>query len=86
MSYEVEFLPEAQADLEGLDATIRSRILAKTKWLSENLESISPEPLSGAFKGYFKLRVGDHRIVYTVSRDANTILVRLVGHRRDIYR
>ena len=38
---------------------------------------IVPEPLSGA-------RVGDWRVIYTV--EGELIVIRLIGHRREIYR
>ncbi|MBM4463929.1 MAG: type II toxin-antitoxin system RelE/ParE family toxin [Chloroflexi bacterium] len=86
MGYRVEFLAEAEADLTRLDATVRERIFRRVKWLSENFESITPKPLSGEFKGYYKLRVGDYRVIYSVSAQSKLILIRLVGHRRDIYK
>ena len=42
------------------------------------------EPLSG-YKGYFRVRVGDYRIVYTIDDASATVQVRLIGHRRDVY-
>jgi mRNA interferase RelE/StbE len=45
-----------------------------------------PERLQGRFKGLFKLRVGDYRIIYELDDPRRLIVVHLVGHRRDIYR
>jgi len=42
------------------------------------------KPLSGEFKGVYKLRVGDWRVIYTVEGDS--IVVQGIGHRREIYR
>jgi mRNA interferase RelE/StbE len=33
--------------------------------------------------GLFKIRVGDWRVVYTIEKD--TIIIKAVGHRREIY-
>jgi len=33
--------------------------LKKITWLSQHFNNITPEPLSGAFAGTFKLRIGD---------------------------
>lgn len=60
MGYQVEFLPEAETDLAKLASTVRERIFKKIKWLSENLEGVTPEALCGELKGYFKLRIGDY--------------------------
>lgn len=86
MAYQVEFLTEAETDLTKLDSTVRERIFKKIKWLSHNFETISPEPLSGEFKGYFKLRIGDYRAIYSVNPKSKIILIHLVGHRRAIYK
>ena len=55
----VEWTEEAAKDLGKLDSQVRQRILRKIKWLSRNFEKVVPEPLSGKFKGTYKLRLGD---------------------------
>ena len=45
---------------------------------------VTPEPLTGNFKGTYKLRVGDWRIIYTIGY--NAILIQFVGHRKEIYK
>ena len=86
MGYQVEFLSEAEADLARLDSAVRERIFQKIRWLAENFEIITPAPLLGEFKGYFKLRIGDYRAIYSVNPRAKLILVHLIGHRREIYK
>ncbi|MDX2229831.1 MAG: type II toxin-antitoxin system RelE/ParE family toxin [Leptolyngbyaceae cyanobacterium bins.349] len=46
---------------------------------------ITPQPLSNNLSGFFKLRVGDYRVVYEFSRPEQTITVDRVGHRSNIY-
>jgi mRNA interferase RelE/StbE len=75
---------DAIKDLERLDKPVEQRILRKISWLSNNFERITPEPLSGEFKGTFKLRIGDWRIVYTV--EGQTLVIQFIAHRRDIYK
>jgi len=86
MAYQVEFFPEAEANLAKLDTLVKARVIKRIKWLLENLDSIIPESLSGEFKGKFKLRVGDYRVIYSVNSELKLILVHLVGHRREIYK
>jgi len=85
MSYKIELRPEAIHDLESLDPSVVDRILKKLNWLKENFEIITPVPLKGELKGFFKLRVGDYRILYTHNKKQKLISVHLIGHRRDIY-
>ena len=84
--YRVRFLPEAAGELASLDKPVAQRILKKLKWLAENFADLTPEPLSGELKALFKLRVGDHRILYSFDRKTRVIYIHLIGHRRDIYR
>jgi len=41
------------------------------------------EPLRRSLKGYWKLRVGDYRVIYKVEERTVTIL--RIGHRRNVY-
>ena len=75
---------DAIKDLERLDNPIEQRVLKKISWLSNNFERITPEPLSGEFKGTFKLRIGDWRVVYTV--EGQTLIIQFIAHRREIYK
>ena len=80
----IEWTEGAIKDLEKLDKPIAQRILRRLAWLSKNFQGIVPEPLSGEFKGTFKLRIGEWRVVYTVEGD--TIVIQFIGHRRGIYK
>ena len=42
-------------------------------------------PLRRNLKGYMKLRVGDYRIVYSISKKTVTVHVIKIGHRKDVY-
>jgi mRNA interferase RelE/StbE len=63
MNYTIIYEPEAFADLEKLSQMVRQRIVKKINWLAENFEQITPQPLSNNLSGFFKLRVGDYRVV-----------------------
>jgi mRNA interferase RelE/StbE len=41
------------------------------------------KPLSGNLKGYWRLKVGDYRVIYRVIEDIVTVFVIKVGVRRD---
>jgi len=63
---------------------VRNRI----KKAIEQRLSISPhqygEPLKKTLKGYWKLRVGDYRVVYKIER--NEVLIFEIIKRKDVYR
>ena len=60
-------------------------MLKKFRWLTDNFDSIKPEPLAGPFSGLLKLRVGDYRVIYQANREKKVLTIRLLGHRREIY-
>lgn len=64
MSYSVSFESESITDLDNLDQVVRLRILNKIQWLSVNFEQITPLSLTGQWSGFYKLRVGDYRVIY----------------------
>lgn len=85
--YRVAFDKEAEADLARIDKPNAQRIVKRIRWLAENFDNLSPELLTGPWKGMCKLRVGDYRVIYTVSsKQPHTIIIHLIGHRRDIYK
>lgn len=85
MNYSVEYEPEALADLEKLTQVVRDRIVSKINWLVENFAQITPQPLTGNLAVFFKLRVGDYRVIYSFSGEEKIITIHLIGHRREIY-
>lgn len=85
MSYSVELTAEALANEEKFTQAVRERIGKKIDWLAENLEQITPMPLSANLAGFFKLRVGDYRVIYSFDEDIRVITIHQIGHRREIY-
>jgi mRNA interferase RelE/StbE len=86
MSYKVEFTLQAEEDLSRLDKTIAQNIAHKIDWLSQNIDNIIPAPLRGKFKGKYKLRVGDWRVVYSFENSNQIITVYAVRHRSEVYK
>jgi mRNA interferase RelE/StbE len=84
--FRVRFLDQAVKDLTRLDKPTAARLARRTRWLADNFERITPEALTGQLQGFYKLRVGDYRVVYEVLRDEGVLLIHLVGHRREVYR
>ncbi len=83
--YQITFVPRVERDLKQLDMSVRLRVLRKTKWLAENLESLSLETLAGQWRGMYKLRVGDYRVIYTLDSARELLIVHAIGHRSEVY-
>ncbi|HEX6383452.1 MAG TPA: type II toxin-antitoxin system RelE/ParE family toxin [Anaerolineae bacterium] len=83
----VEFTAQAEDDLAKIDKSVGQRVLKKLRWLAENFDAVPRESLSGQWQGVFKLRVGDYRVLYTISGDGSRLItVHFVRHRREVYK
>ena len=85
MSYTIAYHPSvASEDLPKLD----KKALARIKRAIEERLMVAPqeygEPLRRTLKGYWKLRVGDYRVVFTV-RKAEIMILGIL-HRKDVYK
>jgi mRNA interferase RelE/StbE len=85
MSYSTNFTPESITDLSKIDSNNKLRIARKIKWLQENFEQITPIPLTGDLIGYFKLRIGDYRVIYSINYSSKILIIHRIGHRREVY-
>jgi len=83
--YAVYLTSGAQADLARLDRRLAQRVLRKLRWLAENAELATHEALTCQWRGVFKLRIGDHRLLYTFSKAKQTVTVHFIKHRREVY-
>ena len=84
MNWSVEFHPLVRdQDLPALDRAARARILTAIR---EKL-TVDPEAygerLRAELHGYWKLRVGQYRVIYEVHKNLITVLVLKIGYRRD---
>jgi mRNA interferase RelE/StbE len=85
MAYLVNFEPESIDDLDEISQVVRLRIFKKIEWLSVNFEKGSALPLTGQWSGFYKLRVGDYRVIYEFDVENKLIIITRVDHRREIY-
>ena len=84
--WKVNFTIEAEEDLSKLDNQIRTRVVERTLWLEENFGQIIPLPLGGKWQGFFKLRVGDWRIIYETEDSKKRITIHCIDRRDKIYK
>jgi len=82
--YALVYHPAVQReDIPRIDAGLRARL---ARAISERLTTAPQrfgEPLRGTLKGYWKLRVGDYRVVFQVV--GQEVMILAIIHRRDVY-
>lgn len=84
MTWEVLIHPLVfQKDFKKIDPSAQQKIVkAVRKKLTIDPKAFG-NPLAGEFHGYWRLRVGEYRVVYTIEEDRVLVKVIKVGIRRD---
>jgi mRNA interferase RelE/StbE len=41
--------------------------------------------LTGPLAGYFRYRVGDHRVIYRIDESNRVVIVAIIAHRKQVY-
>ncbi len=83
--WHVEFRPEAQAELRAIPKKTAMRILGKLSELEKDPYGLGTTPLVGN-PTRRRLRVGDHRVIYTLEHGRLIIWVVQVDNRATVYR
>lgn len=81
--YEIRYDPAVASDLKKIDQSWQTRILKQIKKKLSSAPSEYGKPLRQALKGYWRLRVGDHRIIYEIDPKREMVTVWLIDKRRD---
>ena len=86
MTYRIQLKRSALKALSRLDARTQRRLWARIRSLADNPRPPQAKALQEPWKGHFRLRVGDYRILYTIQDDRLLVLVVKVGERERVYR
>jgi mRNA interferase RelE/StbE len=84
--YEVIFTKRANRDVKKMDADVQKQVIAATEALEKNPRPHTSKPMKGAYKGYWRERTGNYRIIYEIQDEKLVVLVVRIGHRKNIYR
>jgi len=70
--------------IAGQDKKLQKRLFAVIQSLAAIPRPAGVKAITGR-QGFFRVRVGDYRIIYLVKDEELLVLVVRVGHRKDIY-
>jgi mRNA interferase RelE/StbE len=85
MAYQILIRRPAEKEIAGLPPKIRSRIAEKIRALADDPRPAGCKKLSGEDRAW-RIRIGDYRVVYEINDAAEYVEVRVVAHRKDVYR
>jgi len=81
LKFTVLLTPKAARSLRKLQRPIGARIV-------QALESLETAPETGERlrpSEFWKVRVGDYRVIYEIDRTSNRVIILFVGHRKNVY-
>jgi len=88
--HEVYLTRRTQKEIEKLSHEAQDRVLDAIDDLMEDPVPPGSRKLKGDLFGegldYYRIRVGDYRVIYTLDEEEYDVLVARVRHRRDAYR
>lgn len=87
ITYKIGYFEDVDTeDLFSLPKTVKLRV---KKAIEKRLTVIPDkvgEALSHKWAGYFRLRVGDYRVIYLIDNLEHMVKIAAIGHRKDIYK
>ena len=82
--YQITILKSAQKDIRQLQKPVVSKVVEAIWALADNPRPSGREKLT-ATKNAYRIRVGDHRILYTIEDRIRIVEVYGAKHRREAY-
>lgn len=85
--YTLNFLTTAKKEFKKLDFTAQKNIKEKLTLLATNPDVLKAniKALKGEYKGKFRLRIKEYRVIFQVKDEELIIIVVRVGHRKEVY-
>ena len=91
MAYKIVVTESAAKELKRIPAKMQDRIFEKIEDLAEEPKPHSHKKLKnfdmpGSDQDdYYRIRVGDYRVIYTIENEQITIFIMKIAHRKDVY-
>jgi len=83
VNYKIEIKKSATKEIARLPKNVLKRVLTKIQSLSNEPRPSGCKKLTADEK--YRVRVGDHRILYSIEDDKLVVYVVKVGHRKKVY-
>lgn len=91
MAYEVVITDAATKELKRLPAKMQDRIFEKIEKLAEDPKPSGHKKLKNytmrqiQTDEYFRIRVGNYRVIYTIENEEVKIFILKIAHRKEAY-
>lgn len=86
MAYDLIWNEGVLKDLKALDRKTARELIESIKSRLAGDPLNVGKPLKGIFKGLYRYRHGDYRVLYTLDRADRKVIILHIRHRKDAYR
>ncbi|MBD2770610.1 type II toxin-antitoxin system RelE/ParE family toxin [Iningainema sp. BLCCT55] len=84
--YSIALSEEATQFFEAASAKLQERLDRAFEQIKTNPRfHLNIKTLKGNYAGYYRYRVGDYRIVYSIDDQTMRVLVNIIAHRSEVY-
>ena len=84
--YTIKFDSRVKKDFKSIQAQDIQRIKSAISELEINPRPDGCTKLKGDKQDYYRIRVGQYRVIYLIKNEILLVLVVRVGHRKEIYK
>lgn len=91
MAYKIVLTDSATKELRRLPTNMQDRIFEKIGRLAEEPKPNGHKKLKSFdipgtdYDQYYRIRVGDYRVIYTIEDEQVTIFILKIAHRKNVY-
>jgi mRNA interferase RelE/StbE len=83
--YKITYAKQVKKSLESFPKKDTIAILEKIELLAENPRPNGVKSLQGNLSDFYRIRVGNYRVIYSIEDEILTVYIVKVAHRKDIY-
>jgi mRNA interferase RelE/StbE len=84
--YKIDYDIDLEKVLKDYPKYDREKIVETIGELAENPRPHGYEPLKGKFRGYFRVRYGNYRIIYVIIEKKLLVLIVEIANRKEVYK
>jgi mRNA interferase RelE/StbE len=85
MTYDIQFTGSAEKEMRKMPQAMQKRIQPSILALGENPLPSGCKKVRG-YDNYFRIRIGDYRVVYALEQKIRIVTIIRIRHRREAYR
>ena len=83
MRFGIRYHPQVKEDIRKLDKRTKEKVKRSIEEKLTKAPELFGERLKGTLKDFWKLRVGNYRVIFVI--EGNTVLILGIWHRKEAY-